>query len=222
MKKAIKHGAKILLQRIFGVLLFGLGSGFYYNNNHLFFFGLSILTTACSVSFLLIRHPVALSGREEKTPSNPRSDAIVLVLYYILQFIGVFFIAGLEAKTTYRLSFLLLGTLFLLGSTFLATWALVSNPFLYPKLTVNQEAEHHVVSQGPYKVIRHPTYSSAMLTSLSFPLFFQTPFVLFTSITIAILLIIRTHLEDSYLAKNLKGYEEYQTRVRFRILVGVW
>lgn len=222
MKKAIKHGTKIILQRVFGVLLFGLGSGFYYNDNHLFFFSLSILTTACSISFLLIRHPAALSSREEKTPSNPRSDAIILVLYYILQFIGVFLVAGFEAKTTYRLSFLLLGTLLFLGSAFLATWALVNNPFLYPKLTINQAAEHYVVNQGPYKVIRHPAYASAMLTSLSFPLFFQTPFVLFTSITIAILLIIRTHLEDSYLAKNLKGYEEYQTRVRFRILVGVW
>lgn len=172
MKKAVLHGAKILLQWVFGILLFGLGSGFSYAVNHLLFFALSIFTSISSVIYLLIRHPDVLATREDKTPSTPRSDAILLSLYYLLQFIGIFIIAGLEAKTTYRLSLLLIGILLSLISFCITTWALASNPFFYPRITVHQEAEHHVVFQGPYGLIRHPAYAAAMLNSLSFPLFF--------------------------------------------------
>jgi protein-S-isoprenylcysteine O-methyltransferase Ste14 len=222
MTKAFHQSAKIILQRIAGILLFGLGSGFHYEPNHLLFFGLSILTGAGSIIYLLIRNPRALSSREEKTLSSPRSDTVVLSLYYLLQFIGIFLVAGLEAKTSYRSSFLLIGIFPSLISACIATWALVSNPFLYPRITVHQEVEHQVISQGPYALVRHPTYAAAILNSLSFPLFFQTLFVLLTSIVICIILIIRTHLEDVYLSNHLEGYCEYQKKVRYRILMGVW
>lgn len=222
MKKAFHQSAKIILQRIAGIILFGLGSGFHYAPNHLLFFGLSVLASAGSVIYLLIRHPSALGSREEKTPSSPRSDTVVLSLYYLLQFIVIFFIAGLEAKTSYRSSFLFIGVFLFLISAFFATWALASNPFLYPRITVDREAEHHVISHGPYALVRHPAYASAIASSLSFPLFFQTPFVLLASIVICIILIIRTHLEDVYLSNHLEGYCEYQKKVRYRILMGVW
>jgi protein-S-isoprenylcysteine O-methyltransferase Ste14 len=37
-----------------------------------------------------------------------------------------------------------------------------------------------------------------------------------------IALIVRTHLEDAYLASELNGYVDYREQTRFRLLPKVW
>jgi protein-S-isoprenylcysteine O-methyltransferase Ste14 len=39
---------------------------------------------------------------------------------------------------------------------------------------------------------------------------------------VAVLLIIRTALEDQTLKKELNGYPEYSTKVRYRLIPGIW
>jgi protein-S-isoprenylcysteine O-methyltransferase Ste14 len=38
----------------------------------------------------------------------------------------------------------------------------------------------------------------------------------------AIVLLVRTRLEDTTLSNELPGYSDYARRVRFRILPGIW
>jgi protein-S-isoprenylcysteine O-methyltransferase Ste14 len=39
---------------------------------------------------------------------------------------------------------------------------------------------------------------------------------------VAVLLVVRTILEDAALRTELPGYEEYAGRVRYRLLPGIW
>lgn len=39
---------------------------------------------------------------------------------------------------------------------------------------------------------------------------------------LALLFVVRTHLEDQTLRRELQGYEEYTRRTRFRLVPWVW
>jgi len=59
--------------------------------------------------------------------------------------------------------------------------------------------------------------------------FLQTPplalgslWTLVPGVLFALLLSVRTHLEDRTLQEELEGYREYAARVRLRLLPGLW
>jgi protein-S-isoprenylcysteine O-methyltransferase Ste14 len=57
---------------------------------------------------------------------------------------------------------------------------------------------------------------------LSFPLLLTSPRALLPAGLAVILLVVRTALEDRTLHDKLPGYAEYATRVRSRLVPGVW
>jgi protein-S-isoprenylcysteine O-methyltransferase Ste14 len=70
--------------------------------------------------------------------------------------------------------------------------------------------------------VRHPGYTGMILYYLMTPIFLDSLWALIPAGLIAILFIIRTVLEDKTLQNKLPGYLEYASRVRFRLLPGVW
>ena len=78
------------------------------------------------------------------------------------------------------------------------------------------------ITDGPYRIVRHPMYASASLyllgTSLALgsywgfvPIAAMTPFLIW-----------RLFDEERFLARDLPGYTEYQRRVRHRLVPFVW
>jgi protein-S-isoprenylcysteine O-methyltransferase Ste14 len=81
---------------------------------------------------------------------------------------------------------------------------------------------HKVITTGPYQYIRHPMYLAIILYSLCFPLALRSLYGLLPGGMLVLLIIIRTALEDRTLHNELQGYKEYATRVRFRLIPGIW
>ncbi len=84
------------------------------------------------------------------------------------------------------------------------------------------QAEHRIVESGPYGVVRHPIYAAAILLYLglafAFPLWWMvTPVLLMVAAYI-----VKTRLEDDFLAENLAGYVAYRQRVHCRLIPGLW
>ena len=75
---------------------------------------------------------------------------------------------------------------------------------------------------GPYRYVRHPAYLGAMLYELAAPIVLASWWALPPSLLNAILLVLRTALEDRTLQAELAGYAEYAHRVRYRLLPGIW
>jgi len=42
-------------------------------------------------------------------------------------------------------------------------WAMNANPFLSSLIRIQNERGHYVVSGGPYRFVRHPSYAGAIL-----------------------------------------------------------
>ena len=101
-------------------------------------------------------------------------------------------------------------------------WAMIVNPFLEKGVRIQTERGHHVVSAGPYALVRHPMYLG------TFFLFPSIPFILgswwsFVPVGLFLLIIlIRTAYEDRLLLEKLPGYEEYTNHTRYRLWPGIW
>jgi protein-S-isoprenylcysteine O-methyltransferase Ste14 len=104
----------------------------------------------------------------------------------------------------------------------LITWAMLVNPHFEVAVRIQTDRGHHVVSAGPYAVVRHPGYVGVSLWVLGAPLIAGSAFGLIPAGVTVFILILRTYLEDKALRAELPGYADYAQRVRYRLLPGVW
>jgi protein-S-isoprenylcysteine O-methyltransferase Ste14 len=87
---------------------------------------------------------------------------------------------------------------------------------------IEVDAEQRVVSTGPYAIVRHPMYMGSLIMFSGAPLALGSWWGLLTVIPIALVLILRLLDEEKFLAKNLRGYSQYRSRVRYRLVPFVW
>jgi len=104
----------------------------------------------------------------------------------------------------------------------LGTWALFANPFFSGVVRIQTERGHHVVSGGPYRLVRHPAYAGNLVYYLAVPLMLGSLWAIIPAMLVSGLMIVRIALEDRVLQEELYGYAAYATRVRYRLLPGVW
>ena len=83
-------------------------------------------------------------------------------------------------------------------------------------------ADQKVIDTGPYAVLRHPMYAGALLMFAGVPPALGAWWGLVLLPPIAAILAIRLLDEEKFLVRNLPGYAEYRTKVRYRLLPGVW
>lgn len=84
------------------------------------------------------------------------------------------------------------------------------------------ERGHAVVSDGPYRFVRHPGYLGAVLCDLVAPLALASLWAFIPALLTNILIVVRTSLEDRTLQTELTGYSDYAAAVRDRLIPGVW
>ncbi len=88
--------------------------------------------------------------------------------------------------------------------------------------TVDVAEHQHVVSSGPYGVVRHPLYVALVSVAIGIPLALESYCGLAFVVPLVALVVWRLLDEEALLAKNLNGYAEYQLRTRWRLLPGVF
>ncbi|MBE0711215.1 MAG: isoprenylcysteine carboxylmethyltransferase family protein [Candidatus Aminicenantes bacterium] len=108
------------------------------------------------------------------------------------------------------------------GGQALFLWAKKVNPYFSSVARIQIERGQAVVREGPYRFCRHPGYLGGILFGLATPLVLGSYWALVPQGLAAVLLIVRTVLEDRMLKKELLWYTEYTSAVRFRLVPGVW
>ncbi len=79
-----------------------------------------------------------------------------------------------------------------------------------------------VISTGPYAIVRHPMYAGALPLLIGTPIALGSWWGLLIVILIVPALIWRLLDEERFLAENLPGYREYMSKVRFRLVPGIF
>lgn len=103
-----------------------------------------------------------------------------------------------------------------------SSWALVENRFFSGTVRIQTERGHHVVTTGPYRIIRHPGYAGGLLGFILIPLLLDSYWSFIPSVLLGVAMIIRTALEDKTLQAELPGYSEYTQKTRYRLIPWVW
>jgi len=105
----------------------------------------------------------------------------------------------------------------------LALWAMRVNRFFSSVIRIQTDRGQHVVTTGPYAVVRHPGYTAGILIivasgpalgswlAAALVVIFSLPFLLHRAIT-----------EDRILQAELAGYSDYAARVPWRLVPGIW
>jgi protein-S-isoprenylcysteine O-methyltransferase Ste14 len=135
-------------------------------------------------------------------------------------------VAGLDVRFGWTgpvsLAWHLIGVMGLTAGLAFFLWALASNAYFIEGVRIQEEHGHRVVKGGPYRYIRHPGYSGAILSQLATPLLLGSIWAVIPSIASAWFYMLRTSLEDATLRAELPGYEEFALETRYRLLPGVW
>lgn len=92
----------------------------------------------------------------------------------------------------------------------------------YLSRTVEVQEEQEVISTGLYGIVRHPMYFSTVVLFLAIPLVLGSwiGFIIFQAYPF--LLVKRIKNEEEVLEAGLKGYKEYKTKVKYRMIPFIW
>jgi len=188
---------------------------------------ISILSFAISRVLAARRHPDIIAERARYMQhENAKAWDKQLALFLGLGGILVMVVAGLDDlfgwSPTYSLMLKILSLLILLAGYALSSYALIENRFFSGMVRLQTDRGHQVVSSGPYRRIRHPGYTGALLTYLATPLLLDSKWAFLPAVFITILMVIRTAMEDRFLQDELEGYRDYARRVQYRLLPGIW
>ncbi|MCK6583260.1 MAG: isoprenylcysteine carboxylmethyltransferase family protein [Anaerolineales bacterium] len=109
----------------------------------------------------------------------------------------------------------------ILGYAF-GSWALIENRFFSGVVRIQTDRGHHVVTTGPYRLVRHPGYAGGLWTYLAMPVLFDSLWAFIPTVLLIGVLVLRTSLEDRTLQAELPGYKEFTQKTRYRLLPGIW
>jgi protein-S-isoprenylcysteine O-methyltransferase Ste14 len=92
----------------------------------------------------------------------------------------------------------------------------------YAAANINVESDQTVVSTGFYALVRHPMYFGNVVLMIGIPLALGSYWGLLFMIPGLGVLATRILDEEKVLAHELTGYREYEQRVHYRLVPGVW
>jgi protein-S-isoprenylcysteine O-methyltransferase Ste14 len=231
MTAQARIGTKILCQAILslgGLLLFlgvamFLPGGIAWTKGWVFLL-VFVLQMKVASLYLWRTNPEIFIARSKIHAETKGWDKWVLV-FVLFAFFTIFPTAGLDHR--YVWSFVplwlivvgyLLFSLGMIGSV----WAYRVNKFAEPGVRIQTERGHTVIDSGPYAIVRHPIYVAGFLIVVGVPLALGSLWALMPVAVATPILIVRTIFEDRLLQADLRGYKEYASRVRYKLVPGVW
>ena len=171
-------------------------------------------------------NPAVIEARAKWLRKDTKAfDKVFLPVFILLTFIQLV-VAGLDAVRFHWSSMpsglLYPGVLLLLAGIALMGWVMTVNPHAETTVRIQTERGHRVITSGPYRFVRHPMYTGAILLYVATPLALGSLWALVVGAAIVLAFFWRTVLEDRTLHAELPGYEEYAARTRYRLIPGIW
>lgn len=169
--------------------------------------------------------PDLLKERSQVAENVKVWDKVIMVVYTVL-LLATLVLAGVDVGrvrwSQMAVAWQVLGLVGIVLSASLIFWTILTNAYLGRMVRIQEDRGHQVVTGGPYRYVRHPMYVGIILLFPCMTLFLGSWWALVPASLIAMLMVIRTALEDRTLRAGLPGYGEYAQRVRYRLLPGVW
>jgi protein-S-isoprenylcysteine O-methyltransferase Ste14 len=224
----MKTGLRILASTLSGIAFFGvalfLPAGTFRYWQAWLFIAVFIVCTIGPTIYLAVRSPDALARRMKAGPAaETRPVQRVIISAIVVAVVAILVVSALDRRfgwSTVPTWAVIVGQLLVACGLLAAQWVVVQNN--YASATITVEPDQPLVSTGWYGVVRHPMYSSAAVMMVGTPLALGSLWGLPVVLLAAPTLVARILDEEKALTDELPGYREYLTKVRHRLIPGVW
>ena len=216
---------RAFLSVMIGCLLFFLGAGTWDILRGWIYFILAAIVVTISNVIVAINNPGLLDHRSRLQKGTKGWDKLWLFTFMILFIYGMPIIAGYDIG---RLGnqiggpSLYFGLFSFLVSATIAGWAMSVNKFFEASVRIQKDRGHYVITDGPYRFVRHPGYAGMIFWAIGFPLAVGSKLALYTGLYLLLALALRTFFEDRILHRELEGYPEYAAKVKYRLIPFIW
>ena len=189
------------------------------------YLGICLVSLIINASIMFRTSPetIAERGRPQETKDW---DKVVGGLWALAIYFALPLVAGLDVRFGWArepsVAWHVAGAVALAVGLGLSAWAMIANAYFSTAVRIQSDRGHSVCRSGPYRFVRHPGYVGFILQSLSVPFLLGSLWALVPGITAAVLMGIRTSLEDRTLQAELSGYQDYVQEVRHRLVPGIW
>jgi len=173
---------------------------------------------------LMRRDPALLERRMRGGPTAEKeASQRVIMLFTSAGFSALLVVPALDFRYHWSqvplLAVVIGNVLVAVGFYFIA---LVYRENTFTSATVQVVADQKVVTTGPYAIVRHPMYASALLYLIGIPMALGSWWGFIPLAAMLPFLIWRLLDEERLLTRELAGYREYRSRVRYRLVPFVW
>jgi protein-S-isoprenylcysteine O-methyltransferase Ste14 len=180
--------------------------------------------TFLSATYLWHVNPEIYVARSKVHEGTKSWDKILMVLL-LTSLVAIFVTAALDARrdwSSVSIHLVILGyVLFTLGFA-VTTWVYAVNKFAEPSVRIQSDRGQEVVDTGPYRIVRHPLYAASIVLFVGMSLAMGSYWALVPVAVGTLVIIVRIVLEDRVLQNELEGYKDYASRVRYRLVPGIW
>jgi protein-S-isoprenylcysteine O-methyltransferase Ste14 len=192
-------------------------------------FGLWFAAMVLSSTIYLYFYDPALLAERSRAPGSgnqKRWDAYLLTAIYIIALIWLV-ILPLDARRfgwspAFPLWLKVVGGVMLIPALYFIFRATVENTFMSTLVRIQSDRKQHVISTGVYGFVRHPLYFGCLLMMVGGPLLVGSGWGLIITAGALVLLVARIMGEEKMLVNELEGYDEYKTKVKYRLVPFVW
>lgn len=221
MKLLVNGLIKLIAGLFILVLLLFLPAGTWSYPNAWLFIALLFAPMLLLGAWLYFKAPELLKKRLNGKESENTQKAVVAVsgLAFVLSFV----FCGLDFRFgwTYVPQWLImLAALIQLISYGLYAAVMKQNAYL--SRTVEIQDGQKLVDTGLYGIVRHPMYTATVLMFLAMPLVLGSWLGFGIMLSYPAVIVSRIKNEEEVLSIGLEGYEEYKTRVRYRLIPYIW
>ncbi len=170
---------------------------------------------------LMIKNPNLLVERLDV--KEKRSEQSTVIKLSGLMFLAGFIVAGLGIRLDWYI--LPLWVVVIASLIFVISYGLYAEVLrenTYLSRTIKVQENQKVIDTGLYGIVRHPMYSVTLLMFMSMPLVLGSVFSFLIFLAYPFIIARRISDEEELLEKELDGYIEYKSRVKYRLIPFVW
>lgn len=222
---SVKLFLQAIMKFLLGVLLVGAlifwPAGTFHYFNGLLLMGILFVPMFAAGIVMMVKNPNLLKSRLNAKETQKEQSMVVKLSG--LMFIAGFIVAGLGVRFGWYIlpdAVVWIGTALFLAAYILYAEVLRENTYL--SRTIEVQEGQKVIDTGLYGIVRHPMYSATLLLFLSMPLVLGSVFAFIIFLAYPLIIVKRLKSEEAFLEKELKGYREYQQKVKYRLIPYIW
>jgi protein-S-isoprenylcysteine O-methyltransferase Ste14 len=183
------------------------------------------LACATGISLYLMKNDSKLLERRMSAGAGAEKEKSQKIIQTLaaMAFVATFVVPALDHRFLWSVvptyAVIAGDALIVLGFLFVF-WVFRVNSFTSGIIEV--AAEQRVISNGPYRLVRHSMYLGALILLIGIPIALGSWWGVLTLLPMTGVILGRLVDEEIFLTRNLPGYAEYRQTVKYRLVPFAW